>query len=254
MSGSDSDPTVAAVDRASRVDPLLVLVAVSVEARRLARALGLSADRAEEARRGVILRAVGLGSARLPALSAALLAFRPRAVLAAGLCGGCAPEMAPGDLVIGSPVTLRDTGPAGPGLRPPAELVGRARRALEAAGLPYRIGPLVTVNEVAATPAAKAACWRRHGALAVDMESAHILDWARRAGVPALAVRAVADGPAETLPAALARAVAGDGRLRLPAALVAVTRPGAAWRLWRRSRVALDRLAAFLAAFTASRP
>jgi len=34
------------------------------------------------------------------------------------------------------------------------------------------------VGEAAATPEVKAALWRAHQAVGVDMESAHVLDWA----------------------------------------------------------------------------
>ncbi len=119
------------------------------------------------------------------------------------------------------------------------------------------MGRLLTVSEPMATPAAKAACWQDHGAVAVDMESAPVLRWAREAGIPALAVRAVADGPADPLPRALVTAVDARGRVRPSVLLGWAARPalvGSAWRLWRRSRVALDRLARFLSAFTAVRP
>jgi hypothetical protein len=124
--------------------------------------------------------------------------------------------------------------------------------ALERAGLPYRLAPLATVREVLATPEAKADCWRRHDAAAADLESAEVLEWAARAGLPALAVRAVADGPREALPLPLALAVAEGGRIRVPVVLGWGARPalaGPAWRLWRRSRLALGQLARFLTAF-----
>lgn len=115
----------------------------------------------------------------------------------------------------------------------------------------------MTVSEVVSTPAAKAERWRTEGAVAVDMESAHALDWAARAGLPALAVRAVADGPTDPLPPALARAIGPTGRVRIPAVLGWAAQPGLlrpAWRVWRRSRLALDHLARFLAALRAPTP
>jgi hypothetical protein len=88
--------------------------------------------------------------------------------------------------------------------------------------------------------------------LAVDMESAHVLAWARRMGLPALAVRAVADGPADHVPSRLLTMVDRDGRMRPGAVMGLLGRPallGAAWRLGRRSSRALDALARFVGAF-----
>jgi nucleoside phosphorylase len=173
---------------------------------------------------------------------------RPSVVLVSGLAGGCAPGLRSGDVVVGDPVTE----PAG--LRNGADPALRARAvgALDAAGLRYRVGPLLTVNQVIATPAAKAAWWQAQGALAVDMESAHVLAWARRAGLRALAVRAIADGPDDEVPPELYGVLGTDGRMRPVSAARLLGRPtllGAAWRLGQRSRQALGSLARFLRAF-----
>lgn len=257
MLGQSVDSRAETVATGTRPGPLLVVVAVEFEARHLARRLprppSASSSALPDGAR-VALRTVGLGTADLPRLGPGLLALRPHAVLVTGLAGGCAPDAVPGEIVLG--VTVGPTG-SGEWLAPDLVLRERALRALERAGIPHRLGRLLTVREAVETPRAKAECWRAHGALAVDMESAHVLDWARRAGLPGLAVRAIADGPADGLPPALLRAVGPAGAVALPALLGWVVRPGlvgSAWRLWRRSRAALDQLARFLAAFTASQP
>jgi adenosylhomocysteine nucleosidase len=114
------------------------------------------------------------------------------------------------------------------------------------------VGRLLTVDEIATSPEAKARWWRTEGALAVDMESAHVLAWARRVGLPALAIRAVADGPEDDVPRGLMEVVGPDGRLRTGAVVGLLGRPalvGAAWRLGQRSRQALGSLARFVRAF-----
>jgi nucleoside phosphorylase len=197
---------------------------------------------------------VGPGATELARRGDAWLAPRPAGILVTGLAGGCAPDAVPGDIVVASEVGPT---PSGAWVTPAAGLVERAVAALQTAGLAYRVGRLLTASSLVATAEAKADCWRRHQALAVDMESAGVLAWAARAGVPALAVRAIADGPAEALPPALARLIGPDGVIRPRIALECAARPavvGAAWRLWRRSRRALDGLGRFLAAFTSLQP
>ena len=240
------------VETAPRPGPLLLLVAVEFEARQLARRLGLAREPSTPG--PVVLRRVGLAAADLPRLASGLVALRPAGVVVAGLAGGCAPDVRSGEIVVGGATA---SAADGEWLVPDAALTERALAALAAAGVPYRVGRLLTVPELVTSPAAKAGCWQGRGAVAVDMESAHVLRWAREAGVPALAVRAVADGPADPVPRALLEAVDAGGRLR-PSALLGWARHPAlvasAWRLWRRSRVALDHLARFLAALTADRP
>jgi hypothetical protein len=234
------DAPAGGVSGRERPGPLLVLVAVRFEARGLARRLFL-ADRA--GRGDVLIRTVGLGTAELPRLAPALVALRPRAVLVTGLAGGCAPDVGPGEILLGSRV-----GPTAGGawMVPDASVAAALVGAVRAARLPHRVGPLVTVAEVAATPEAKAVLWRTHQALGVDMESAHVLEWAAGAGLPAAAARAVADGPRDGLSPALLRAVTPDGRPRWSAVAGWVATPGtfaAAWRIRRQASLALDRLA-----------
>lgn len=226
-----------------------MVVGVEFEARGLRRRLGLPGPAAAEPPGPVILRTAGLRAAALGRLAADAERWRWGAVLVTGLAGGCAPGVRPGDLVVGEEVGS-DTG----GLWRAADplLCARALRTLRSTGLPHHAGRLMTVPHVLATPADKVRCWVRAGALAVDMESSHVLEWAARAGLPAVAVRAVADGPRDLLPPALAGALDPDGRLRVGPVMAWAARPdylGRVWRLWRRSTLALDRLARFLSAF-----
>lgn len=235
------------------LSPLLVLVAVVPEARGLARPLGL--ERTPEGYQGPGLRIVpvGLRAASLPRLEPALDRLEPAGVLVAGLAGGLAPDLAPGDLVLASAVAR----PGEVALLPDPTLQDRAVKALETARVPFRVGPLLTVPDPVGSPEEKARLWQASSALAVDMESAPLLDWASRRGWPAVAVRAVADGPRDPLPPDLVALVAPEGRLRPGALAGLLGRPGrlgAALVLARRSRLALGRLATFLRAFASLRP
>ena len=222
-------------------------MAVDFEARGLVRRLRRSAG--PGAAPAPLIRTVGLGSAGLPGLEPELEALRPVAVLVAGLAGGCAPDVRPGEVVVGCPV-----GPtvSGDWIEPGPSLVEAALTALRASALPHRVGRLWTAPAMMATAEVKRELWRTRGTVAVDMESAHVLDWARRAGLRALAVRAIADGPRDRVPPALVRVVSPAGLLRpcqVARWLGQPTLVAAAWRLWRRSGRALDHLARFLTAF-----
>lgn len=173
-------------------------------------------------------------------------------MLATGLAGGCAPDLVPGEVVVGDLVGDVETGRW---WAPDPALFRRALAGGRAAGIPARVGHLVSLPRLAATPEAKAALWREHGAVAVDMESARVLAWAAAVGCPALAVRAVADGPRDPLPPAWLGALGPDGRLRLRGLLGCARSPAllwTGWRTWRASTAALDRLGRFLRAFLAA--
>jgi adenosylhomocysteine nucleosidase len=95
------------------------------------------------------------------------------AVLSTGLCGGLAEQLEVGDIVVGTAVN-------GVSIDVPL-LMGR-----------YLAGPIVSLDRVAQTVAEKRAL-RETGAVAVEMEAAAVLDWARRRGVPFYCVRVVSD-------------------------------------------------------------
>jgi adenosylhomocysteine nucleosidase len=192
---------------------LLVLTAVDVEARGLARHLGLSPIVSAFPRFGggsLEIAVVGLAAAHL---EARLGAPPPSTlVISAGACGALAPELAVGALVVPETVIASDR-----------------RRFVTAAtgGLP-RHGTLVSSDRVIEDAAAKSRLWLETGALAVDMESAAILAWAAAHGAPAAVVRGVSDPADRGVPADLARVVHDDGRVRPLRAVGAVlARPSA---------------------------
>jgi adenosylhomocysteine nucleosidase len=196
------------------VTRVLVLTAIDVEARGLARHLGLApvsgADSLRFAGGALELATIGLRGARLAARAPAWRA--PDLVVSAGACGALAPALAVGALVVPT-VVLERTGE-----RWPAATLPR---------LPGE-GALLTVREVVESAAQKARLWMETGALAVDMESAAVMAWAAARGVPAAVVRAVSDDAERGIPAALAAAVSEDGRVRpLRAVTAALTRAAA---------------------------
>jgi len=215
---------------------LLVLTAVDVEARGLARHLGLAPIGGDACRFGggsLEVAVVGLAAVhlttRLGPPGAGTL------VVSAGACGALAPELAVGALVVPETVIAAD---------------GRRLGTAPLGSLP-RQGALACVDRVLEDGAAKSRLWLETGALAVDMESAAILDWAAGHGAPAAVVRAVSDPAGRGVPADLARVVQDDGSLRpLRAVSAVLARPRAladAMALRAGAAAALKTVAATLA-------
>lgn len=206
---------------------VLVLTAVELEARGLARELELRPSSHfhfpafERAGGGVRLRLapVGLRAALLPARWPALAAgLDSPLVVSAGTCGALAPDLEVGDLVL-------PEGVLGPGGERWNVAPGAHAVALQCAAA-ARPGLLLTASGVLATPEDKAESWRRTGAVAVDLESAVILAWASRRGCPSLVVRAVSDTARQRLPAEFVGLLTPEGKLRAGRAVaLALTRP-----------------------------
>jgi adenosylhomocysteine nucleosidase len=219
------------------VSRVLVLTAVELEARTLARELGLDRVAGDELLRfrggAVEVACVGLGGCRLAALGDRWTART--LVVSAGTCGALAPDLASGALVVPEAVMTPGGGRYAPHAVPGVDRGGR----------------LLSVTEVVETAEAKARLWLDTGALAVDMESAEILRWAGSRGLHAAVVRGVSDTATEAVPRALRASVDGDGRLRTSRALRAVlARPatlGQAMVLRRGTTAALATVAATLA-------
>ena len=213
---------------------VLVLTAIDVEARGLARHLGLTAVSTSDwphYRAGVLeVVCVGPRAARLGERAPAWRV--PTLVISAGACGALAPDLAVGALVVPEAVVGPDS----------ARLRTSATPALT------RAGTLLTVAEVVHRPEDKARLWIETGAIAVDTESSVLLAWARRGGVPAIVVRAVSDTAASGVPPDLAALVEPGGRVNRGHALRAMlARPGAvadAIALGRGTGAALKTVAA----------
>lgn len=215
---------------------VLVLTAVDVEARGLARHLGLPRVRQSPwphyAAGALAVVCVGLRASQLANRAPELRGFD--LVVSGGACGALAPGLAAGDLVV------------------PEIVVDAAGRQWPASPLRHpAAGTLLTVTEVIETAAQKSRLWLATGARAVDMESAHILAWASERGVPGAVIRGVSDGAERGVPAALAASVADDGRVRPLRALTAALARRAAFaelvELRAGSEAAVKSVAAALA-------
>lgn len=174
--------------------PVLLLVALDIELRSVARALGATPRggrvRGRMGGTEAVALAVGLGGGALRAVTDE----KPRVVVSCGFSAALDGAAAPGDIVLGRRV--RDE--TGEELVAPASLLRDAAQAL--AGVRYLEGDLICTTSVATTEEGKRAL-ARPGAVALDMESHPAASAAVRCGVPWLAVRAIVDPLAASLPA-----------------------------------------------------
>jgi adenosylhomocysteine nucleosidase len=224
------------------VTRVLVLTALDVEARGLARHLGLApvpgATFPHFVGGALELATVGLRGARLAERAATWRAAD--LVVSAGACGALAPALAVGALVVPTVVLGPD------GARWPTATLPRLSAE----------GTLLTVGAVVESAAQKARLWIETGALAVDMESAAIMAWARERRMASAVVRAVSDDAERGIPAALAAAAGEDGRVRpfraVTAALTRATALGDLLELRAGTEAALKTVAAALAALARS--
>ena len=193
---------------------VLVLTAIDLEARSLARQLGVApVPRAAwpHFSGGVIeIACVGLRASMLEERSAACR--RPTVVISAGACGALAPDLPEGALVAPETV-MTETGDR----LPTDPLAGLARS-----------GVLLSTRHVLDNAVAKSRLWVETGALAVDLESATIVAWARTIGARAAVVRGVSDTAGHGVAPDLAALVDADGRVRSGRAVrVLLSRPRA---------------------------
>lgn len=215
----------------------MILTAVDLEARGLARQLGLPSVPGAvwpHFRSGPVeVACVGL---RASALAARAAKFNQATlVVSAGACGALAPELAEGALVVPAAVVTED---------------GRRRTTTALPGLEAK-GTLLSVERVVTSGADKARLWIETGAIACDMESAVIMEWAQARGATAAVIRGVSDTAEHGVPADLAASVGEDGRVRtISAVRAALSRRGAlkdALALRRGTNAALAAVAGALA-------
>jgi len=197
----------------------------------------------------VVIVCAGASAERAAALSRDLVAEGCEALMSFGIAGAVSPDLDSGDLVIPDHILVDDVDADGH-LRDlcngdPRWLEG-LRAALAGAQLPHRGGMLIGSRALWRDAGDKEAIHEITGALAIDMESGAVATAAQNAGLPFLAVRAIADRAQDSLPALVETAVKPDGRPAIARTLGALLRrPSevpATLRLARRTELALARL------------
>lgn len=130
---------------------------------------------------------------------------RPDVVVSTGLCGALDPALRVGEIFVATAVNGK-----------PAELP-RSR-------LPFRSGPLVSVDRVVQTAAEKQQLRKRSGAMAVEMEAEAVAAYASRNGLPFYCIRVVSDVAEESFRVDLNAARNRDGRFSVPRILLQAAR------------------------------
>ena len=210
---------------------------------------------------GLLLVRTGVGAGRaVEALKKSLAEFPVVMVLTVGYAGGTDPELKLGDLVLAERV-LRLIPPdseSGEQSEPfrmipldPA-LVSQAMVLSCPPETAVHRGALMTVDEVVSRPEDKQALARDHQALAVDMETFDLVEYARREAMSILSIRAISDTAEQEL-IDLTHLVKESGEPDfLKAGWHVLTHPGDlkhALSLRNQSRLATRNLTEFLAEF-----
>jgi len=138
---------------------------------------------------------------------------KPQCVLSIGCAGALSPQLKPGDTVIPEKI-INDTD-AGRFLLPSSDLIGIAKKCCKSLDLSYHSGTTVSTPKAAAKIEEKRSLAAKYGAIAVDMESAQVAEWAEKANVPMLAIRTIADALGDNIPPETGALVDARGKLRV---------------------------------------
>jgi len=194
--------------------------------------------------RQVTVVCAGADSARAVQLAEDLVGGGATALLSFGIAGALHPALDVGDLVLAESVRM----PGGQH-HPCHDGWHRSLHArLSESVSVLHSGTIYGSSETLLTVAQKSQAHAASACLAVDMESHAVAAVAERAGLPFLALRAIADTAGDALPALAARAVTAEGKADWQAALSGLTRRPAdlpsMLRLAGRTRRALASLEA----------
>jgi adenosylhomocysteine nucleosidase len=195
--------------------------------------------------RRVVVILSGAGGRHAAAATEVLIdGHQPRRIISAGFAGGLCPSLKRNDILIADRLlsTQRDA--------IPLELPSGLSAAIGRPGV--SCGPLLTVDHVVRLPSEKQALFRRHGGLAVDMETFAVAEVCRRRQLAFSSIRVINDPAEENLPRDMEHLLAQETEAaRWGAALGALwRRPASAkdmYQLRENALLASDRLAKFLA-------
>ncbi len=185
-----------------------IVAALKSEARTLTM-LPIGADGLIWLNETTLLKVAGIGAKRALAASELLIAEGATALLSWGSGGALHPKLSPGNLILPKSVTAshKDVFPTDAAWR--NRLVTRLTNRFE-----IYSEPLVQSPSVLASPMDKLDFFKKHDAIAVDMESGSVAEMASRANLPFMVIRAIADTSDMSIPASALNAIDEYGRLR----------------------------------------
>jgi adenosylhomocysteine nucleosidase len=151
----------------------------------------------------------GVGEQRARLAGRKLIESGAKALVSWGSAGGLTSQVSPGSLILPHKIVSAD------GSIYEVDSTWHERLFRRLAGhIEVHTGLLAESKTVLASPSDKRALFNRTGAIAVDMESAAVAAVAHQAGVPFVAVRAIADRVDLTVPRSVLRSLDAFGRLR----------------------------------------
>ena len=215
----------------------------------VARSLGIVTGLAKEAaclrRAGaaelLMVRAAAGRPEEAAAAARAMAAHGASGLVSFGVAGGLDPSLGAGVIVIASSVI----GPDGAAIQAHQPWV----RALLRVDGAFDSGAVFGSDRPVMTALDKRRLFRRHGALAVDMESHAVATAAMDAGIPFVAIRAIGDPAGRSVPRAALAGLMPDGRTRaLPVLAGLLRRPRDFVGVWRLAKETNRALAALRAA------
>jgi len=188
-----------------------IVVAMTAEARSLVRKPMLLKGGLIPISEGTVIQLSGVGPRRAGLAGKNLLGHGATALLSWGSAGGLVPTVSAGSLVlpgkvIGADQSFYSTDPVWH-----QRLFDRLKGSVN-----LHQGSLAESVTALKTPAEKRILFERTGAIAVDMESGAVAKVAQEAGVPFMAVRAIADSADMAIPPSPLEAVDEFGELSLP--------------------------------------
>lgn len=140
----------------------------------------------------------GIGPLDVDRLVTQLRAADATALVSIGTCGGLAPDLSAGTIVLPAAVARPGTED-----RPVASAWHARASATLAVEHAIECGRLISTTRILSTPEDKARAHEGTGAVAVDMESADLAEAAQRIDIPFLVARVVIDAWKEVVPASV---------------------------------------------------
>ena len=173
----------------------------------------------------------GIGSDAAAAAAKTLLGLNIEALVSWGTAGALSPGIQSGNLLLPEKILTVD----GRSFITDKAWLERIRYTLQQTAITIHTGLVTDTKEILSGIAQKQELRVRTGAIAVDMESAAIMETASIAKIPGIAIRSVVDEADMAMPETFLRHINSMGRLDLAGLLLEMCRSprllGALWRL-----------------------